>query len=521
MRASKESTPRSPDVWRSAETSPRTAKNLFRLLTVVAAATVISLLLERLSFNESNIIVTYLLGVVFVAYATDGYLYSIAASTVSVLAFKYFFTDPYFTFRTYGRDYPVTFAVMLLAALLASSMTARIKALGARSEKRELRLHFLNRIIRALMLADNYREIADIAAEETAEFLDASVLVAVVDSELALKYRHVVGGYAFDSINDEVACLDALRSGVMDKVASGRFYSSQNAHILPILGKGEVLGLMGVSFKREQVVTDNVRSFLSTVCAQVSFALDRGRMRLTQEQSRVDIEAERLRSNLLRGISHDLRTPLAGILGSAGALRDHYATLDDSTKLGFVREILDEAEWLKHMVENTLYLTRVGEEGIRLRKELQPVEEMVAAAVERIKARVEGVNLRVDTPREFIMVPADATLVVQVLINLLDNALRHAPEGTPVTLRVSKSPPDIVFEVLDRGPGIAPEELGRVFDRFFTGDKAASRKGRQKGVGLGLTVCKSIVEAHGGTISASNNPAGGAAFRFSLPMEKE
>lgn len=523
MRMANGAEPRSqsPDVSKPIGLPIRFLTNISRLLLVVAAATIVSLLLKRLSLNESNSIMVYLLGVVFVAYATEGYLYSIAASILSVLAFNFFFTVPYFTFHAYGRDYPMTFAVMFLVAMVTSSMTARIKVLRRQSEARELRLHFLNRIIRGLTSVDSFREITEIAAGETAEFLNASVMVAAADRGATLRHRHVSGEYGFDSIDDDVACLDALRSGTTDGAEGGRFHSSPKAHFLPICGKDAVLGAMGVSFEEGQTVTDNIRTFLETVCAQVAFALERERLRLTQEEVRLDVEKERLRSNLLRGISHDLRTPLTGILGSAETLRDYFATLDPGTRTGFIQEIIDESEWLRQMVENTLYLTKVEEEGVRLVKEPHPIEEIVAAAVERCGKRAGGVDLLVEMPGDFILVPADATLVVQALINLLDNAIRHSPEGGKVMLRVTPASREVIFEVTDQGDGIPPEDVGRVFDRFFSGGKDEPFPGRQKGIGLGLTVCKSIVEAHGGTISATNIATGGACFRFTLPREQE
>ncbi len=494
-------------------------KGTLLTLTAIAAATLASFGLERLALNDSNFAMLYLLSTVFVAYFTDGYAYAFVASLLSVFTFDFFFLSPRHTVMIHHKGYAITFSIMLLSGLLSATLTGRMKVLKEQAELRELHLRFLNRFIRKLMLAGNPREIAEFAAGETADLLRAPVMVVVAGSGNDPEFRQVAGQHDFGNAEDNAALLAALRSDGEDAPPGDKVHSAGNSLFLPVGAKGEVLGAMGVAFGKGRAIPENAGTFLATVCVQISFALERERLRLRQERDRMEVESERLRSNLLRGISHDLRTPLTAILGSAEAIREHHAALDLPTRLGLVADIIDECEWLTRMVENTLFLTRIDEVGVELNREPHPVEEIVAAAVERCRKRVGQARLRLELPQDFLMVQADATLITQVLINLLDNAFRYTLPGTEVVLRAFVSGSEVVFEVEDKGIGVHPAIMEKLFDRFFKPGNPDIIDGRLKGAGLGLSVCKSVVVAYGGSIAAENGRHGGTIIRFTLPME--
>ena len=204
------------------------------------------------------------------------------------------------------------------------------------------------------------------------------------------------------------------------------------------------------------------------------------------------------------------------MLGSIGTLLDHYDALSDPMRLELLTGVYSEAEWLSTLVENVLSLTRLESDHVKPVKQGEAVEEIVAESVSRVQRMAGQHPIHIDIPQELMMVPMDGTLIEQVLVNLLDNAIHHTPEGSAIRIRVYPEPPNAVFEVRDQGKGIAAEDLPMLFDRFFT---RRTVPGERKGVGLGLSICKSIVEAHGGSISAQNDPSGGAVFRFTLPLE--
>lgn len=506
-----------------AETTPqrifRIAGNVCLVAVSIAAATILALLFQAWDFNEANYIMTYLVAVAFSAYATHGIAYSLLAAVFSVLSFNFFFTEPHYSLQSYRPDYAVTFAVMLLVGAFTGGVTARAKTMKLAAEFRESQLLFLYNAIRNILAADNVNHIARAAADDLSRFIDASVLIAVGDEDGQIRFKHVEGKYRFDGVDDGLNCLEALHSRTAD-MPKGDEFAAGKAYFIPIRQQKKTLGVMGISFEQSRRHSRELYFFLGAFAAQIFLALERERLYQSHERVNVEMEGERLRGNLLRSISHDLRTPLTGIIGSAGALRDNGAGLDEATRKSLVDGILDEAEWLTQLVENTLYVTRLDENKIELDKEAHPVEELAASAVERVKKRTGNKTLQVSVPDEMIMVNGDATLLVQALVNLLDNAIRHSRPGGEIRLRVERKDGQVAFEVTDSGEGLPDEAIPKIFDRFYAVRRPSSIRTRKKGIGLGLTICKSIIDAHGGTISAHNNSGDGATFRFLLPEEK-
>ena len=234
------------------------------------------------------------------------------------------------------------------------------------------------------------------------------------------------------------------------------------------------------------------------------------------------MEQERFKGNLLRSISHDIRTPLSGIMGSGEMLMQ--MTKDQEELYDLSKNIYEDATWLHGLVENVLSLTRLQDSGIMLEKQPEAVEEIVGAAVATIEKRYPNRQIDIELPDEFLMVKMNGRLIHQVLINLMDNAIKHSIPSDSITVSIQnkKDKNEIVTKVIDRGTGIKEEDLPHVFEMFYTKDKDTKDKGNIRGIGIGLSICKSIIEAHGGKIKAENNTDGsGATFTFSLPYEGE
>lgn len=227
-------------------------------------------------------------------------------------------------------------------------------------------------------------------------------------------------------------------------------------------------------------------------------------------------EAEFLRNTLLSGVSHDLRTPLAAITGAASTLIETGDGLAPAARAEMLDTIHSEAARMERLINNLLDMTRLESGGLRLKKEWQSLHEVLGAALEHVNGRLRGHEVRTDLPPDLPLVQMDAVAIEQVLVNLLDNAVEYVPASSPIEISVrlgSDSSEDLVVEVADRGPGLSAGAEQRVFQKFFGAGAGSSRRG----LGLGLAICRGIVEAHGGTISAANRPGGGAAFRFTLP----
>jgi two-component system sensor histidine kinase KdpD len=263
------------------------------------------------------------------------------------------------------------------------------------------------------------------------------------------------------------------------------------------------------------IIPDQLR-LLEAFASQTALALEVDRLQEEARKAQVQIESERLRNSLLSLVSHDLRTPLAAIIGSVSGLIELGTILDPTVSRELLQNIYSEAERLSRLVNNLLQATRL-EAGIELRKELCALEEVVEVALRRLAESLNQRPVVTDVPANLPMVPMDGILLEQVMLNLLDNALRYTPAGTPIEVSASLQNGSVLVAVADRGPGLLPEDLNKVFEKFYRGQD----RSEQSGAGLGLAICRGIVEAHGGRIWAENHPGGGALFRFTLPLEAQ
>ena len=286
---------------------------------------------------------------------------------------------------------------------------------------------------------------------------------------------------------------------------------------MPVIAQGRVLAVWGISCRREALDHSN-RLFLRMIASQVAMALERQRLSEEQRATQVESEREKMRSTLLRAISHDIRTPLAGILGSSSALRESGAELGGEMRDKLLSDIQEESQWLIRMVENLLSITRINESASKVAKTPEAAEEVVAEAVSRILRRFPKREIQVRVPDQFLEVPMDGTLIVQVLINLLENAIKYSPDAAPIEVNLRQEGNRAVFEVKDKGRGISEEALP--WRTKAGGASSEKRPDASRGMGIGLTICDTIVKAHGGALEAENRAEGGAVFRFLLPVEE-
>ncbi len=281
---------------------------------------------------------------------------------------------------------------------------------------------------------------------------------------------------------------------------------------IPLRTFGDVLAVLALRPSRERGLTAQQRSFLEALVRQTALALDR--VELADEARRAALRAktEELRSGLLSAVSHDLRTPLAAITGAGTMLRDE-AALDPALRRELVETVCDEAERLERLVSNLLDMTRLDSGAVEPRREWVPLVEVIGSALTRLERRLGGRPVTTTLAEEVPLLSIDPVLVEQLFVNLLENAAKYTPPGSPIEIRASREGGTIVVEVADRGPGLPSGAEERVFERFFRGAHTTVR-----GVGLGLPISRAIAQAHGGRLAAANRPGGGAVFRLTLPL---
>ncbi|HWA57919.1 MAG TPA: ATP-binding protein, partial [Gemmatimonadales bacterium] len=284
---------------------------------------------------------------------------------------------------------------------------------------------------------------------------------------------------------------------------------------LPLTGAGGVVGVLVVASPEIQRFQDpSDRHLLEAFAGQVGVALERVTLAERTQQARLEVEAERLRTSLLSSLSHDLRTPLGVITGAASSLRESGDRLAPEARRDLLESILEESQRMNRLIRNLLDMIRVETGSLKVQKEWQPLEDAVGVSIIRLGDRLQRHPVSVQLPPDLPLVPLDAVLLEQVFINLLENAVKYTPDGTPIEISAVPSPGGVTVSVADRGPGLTPGEEERVFEKFYRGEDAPVGKG----VGLGLTIARGIVTAHGGRIWAENRPDGGAVFRFTLPL---
>jgi two-component system sensor histidine kinase KdpD len=409
-----------------------------------------------------------------------------------------------------------TFAVMLVVAMVIGTLTARLREQVAAARQREQRAAVLYQLSHDLSTAHGLDDRLASALRRIAEVFELGAVVLlprehdrveVAAGDLAaigdVAHERSVAQWTFD--NDQPA-----GTGTPTLPASHGLY-------LPLPGSEGVLGVLGVGpdIPRRMLSPDRYR-LLRTFANQIASAIERDRLARQAERAQVDVESERMRNALLSSVSHDLRTPLTVITGAATSLREN-GDAPRADRLELLDTIVDEGRRLGRLVGDLLDMTRLESGAVRVRKDWHSVEEVVGAALARLDEAHGERAVDVSLPSGLPLVPLDDLLFEQALFNLLENALKYAPADEPIELAVMLEPGRLRIEVADRGPGLAPGEEARVFEKFYRGAQAGGRRG----AGLGLTICRAIAEAHGGRVLARSRPGGGALFTLEVPVEGE
>ena len=298
---------------------------------------------------------------------------------------------------------------------------------------------------------------------------------------------------------------------------------SARGRYIPLIGGSGAVGLLGVRVEKTDGLTAEQLSTLDSLAIQAASALERVSLAESRQAARLEAERERLRSALLSSVSHDLRTPLAGITGAASAL-DQVDTIDPATRASLLRVIVDESARLNDIIANLVFATRLESGAIDLRREWTTVEEVVGVGLSRLREPLAARPFRVSIPADLPMLRVDTAMLPQVIHNLIENALRYSAPGVPMGVSAWATDTAITIKVWDEGPGLADDESSKVFERFYRGRASKPRAADDTricsaGMGLGLTICDGVIRAHGGRIWAEPNTPRGVAFLFSLPIE--
>ncbi|HEY6559912.1 MAG TPA: sensor histidine kinase KdpD [Polyangiaceae bacterium] len=435
---------------------------------------------------------------------------SLVAAALGVACYDFFFVTPLHTFSVSDRKYFLTFAMMFAVSLAMSELAARLRRQEQDARVREERTGVLYALTKELASTDSPREISEIAARHAADIFAAAAVVLLPSADGELR----MGGAA-----PKDAELHANELGVAkwahehDDLAGFGTDTLPGSHALcaPLHAGPSRLGVLALVLAQESGLRAEQRAFLDVFCGQVAVALERARLSDEAKKAALRARTEEMRSSLLSAVSHDLRTPLASITGAATTIRDG-ANLSDGTKQELVESIVDEAERLERLVANLLDMTRLESGGLALKKDWVPLDEIIGSALTRLEAKLQDRAVTVDIAPAVPLVLVDPVLFEQLFVNLLENADKYTPPAAPIDVVATTEGDSVFIGVSDRGPGIPIGTEVKVFDKFHRGPHRGV-----SGAGLGLAICKGIVEAHGGKITVENRARGGATFHVTIP----
>ena len=498
-----------------------TMQELLLTLGILAIATAIGWGFSRLGITDANIIAVYLLSVLLTSLFTSGYVCGILASFLSVILFNYFLTEPRLSLSSYDSGYPITFAIMLGIALLTGTLAAKLKAHARLSARDAYRTKLLFDMNQQLQKAETPEEVYQMTATQIQRLMQRDVLIYPAQAHALLDgIIYPADGARAHSVasGEEQNVINWVWQNHKRAGATTEIFPEAKQLYLAIRTGQQIYGVVGIPIDKKNQPDAFTSSILFSILGECALALDNLRNAREKEEAAVLAKNEQLRANLLRSISHDLRTPLTSISGNADTLLHCYNALDEPTRQQIFTDIYDDSQWLTGLVENLLSATKITDGSVKLQLSDQVLEDVVSEALRHIDRRAEEHHITVDCGEIPLLVRVDAGLIMQVVINLVNNAVKYTPPGTDITLSARREGDTVRVEIADTGPGIPQEAQGRLFQMFYTAGN--DRGDGRRGLGLGLALCKSIVEAHGGEIGMRANEPHGSVFFFTLQAEE-
>jgi two-component system sensor histidine kinase KdpD len=470
------------------------------VLLLLTAASVAGFLLDR-HVSLTSQAMLYVLAVVIAAYRLP-WQPSIVAAFAAVTALNFFFIPPRWTFQVETREHLILLATMLVVAVVISRLADALRRETDVARVNEQRARQLQELATALAAAGDLRQALALAQKALDITFPGPSMLAATDAQGEPELPPGTSAM----VRDGMAC--CLRETATLGPGTGR-WPGLNAWFVPMGEKG---ALHGVALIENVSAGDEAgRVHAQAVCTLVAQSLLRLKLTQAMQLAREEAQRQQLQSTFLAAISHDLRTPLAAVVGAASALqtqRDKLAPAEQERLLG---SIVSEANYLSTVTENTLQLVRLGNAG-KLRLDWDSIEEIVGAVLARVRQRDPARRVRSQVPAGLPLIRADPVLLAQLLDNLLDNALKYSGEAIDLVVAVRDGALNVCVQ--DRGPGVAPGQESAIFEPYRRSDRSG-----QRGAGLGLALCRAIANAHGGALTLGRRRAGGSSFRLSLPVE--
>lgn len=493
--------------------------DILKSAVILLIASMIGILFQKLNFAESNIIMVYVLGALVASIVTTNQIYSLVTSIVSVLIFNFLFTEPKFTFQAYNQGYPVTFLIMFIVSFITGSLAVRLKNHAKKLAQSAFRTKVLLDTNQILQKVVEREDIISATANQLLKLLDKNIIFYPEENgtlgEPFLYFKSDDCGRDEYVSKDERAVAMWVFKNNTHAGATTKTLSNSRCLYLAVRINEEVYGVVGIVIDNKPLDSFE-NSILLSIIGECALSLENEKHAREKEEAAILAKNEQLRANLLRAISHDLRTPLTSISGNASNLLYNDESFDRETKIQLYADIYDDSMWLINLVENLLSVTRLEEGHLNLKITDDLIDDVITEALRHINRKSAEHHIEVKHEDEFLLAKMDARLIVQVVINIVDNAIKYTQPGSHITITTKRENDKAVISIADDGEGISNEMKARVFDMFYTGaDKISDSR---RSLGLGLSLCRSIIHAHNGEISVYDNLPHGTIFTFTLPV---
>ena len=497
-----------------------TPADTFKTLGLLGLSTAVALGFAAIGLSEANVITVFILGVLFVSVCTGSRIYGAAASFFSVLLFNFFFTVPRFTLQFNDPGYAVTFAIMFAASFITSTLTVRAQRQARQSSLKAYRTEVLLETSQKLQQSETQDDIIRQMARQMQRLLGRTICLYLADGKTL--GRPTVFP-APDAGTDTAPYITPGEQAVAEWVFRNNKHAGATTNTLPdskwlflsVRGTRGVMGIVGVPIAGYVVPDAFEKNLMVALLGECG--LSQERIRLEEERNQIALQTQResLQANLLRAVSHDLRTPLTNINGSVGILMGKDQTLKPEVREQLYTAIDDDTNWLINMTENLLAATQLETDRTKLKTAPELLEDLFQSAVRQLDRRARDHHISVDLEDQTLMASMNAGMIQRVIINMMNNAIQYTPKDSHIILSGTRRKDWVEISVSDDGPGIPDEAKKHLFDLFYTAEQG--KPDSKRGLGLGLHLCQSIVNAHGGTITVSDHAPSGTTFRFTLP----
>lgn len=490
-------------------------------ILVLVGVTLVGIWFRSLGFSEANIIMVHILGVLITSLLTENIIYTLLSSLISVFSFNFFFTIPMHTFLAYDRGYPITFLIMFITAFITGTLTKRVKQQAHLSAIKAYRTEILLKSSQKLQRAKSKEEIIDEISKQVLKLLNKTIIFYPVENKQLSKPKVFKSNLQEDESiylnpDEEAVATWAYRN---NKHAGASTSTLPGAKCLYLALRCDdiVLGVIGIYLKNTTIDAFE-NNLLLAILNEGAMALEKEASNRKKREIEIKANQEELRANLLRSISHDLRTPLTSISGNTGILLDSKERLSKERKVEIYSDIYEDSMWLISLVENLLSITKIENGAIHLNKEAELINEIILEAMHHISKDSADHFIQLDLSDEFLFALIDSHLIMQVIINIVNNAIKYTHKGSTIKIKTRKDKQSLLIEISDDGQGIPDNQKDKLFEMFYTRDNLMGDS--RRGLGLGLALCKSIIEAHEGTIKVIDNVFKGSIFVINLPLEE-